>query len=95
MKIKVEEGKKYIFFGGLSPKLTYDEIVAHMSKFGQFDQIIVKMRNKAPILNLGYGVLETSDLQLFEKMIKLRFINLPDSKVEMKEYKEPKVASCI
>jgi hypothetical protein len=66
-----------------------------MSKFGHFEQIVVKMRSKAPLLNLGYGVLVTSNFELFEKMINLRFISLPDSKVEMKEYSEPKVASCI
>lgn len=93
MKIKIEEGKKYVFLGGLSPKLSHDQIVAHMSKFGQFEQIIVKMRSKPPILNLGYGVLVTTDLTLFNKLLDLRFISLPDSKVEMKEYKEPKIAS--
>ena len=59
MKIHIESGKKYVFLGGLSPKLSQEEIVAYMSELGPFEQIIIKMRTKPPIVNLGYGVLVT------------------------------------
>lgn len=69
MKISKEKSKYYIFIGGLSPQLTESQLHQHLSKLGPIESITLKMRNKPPFLNLGYGILVTRNTQFFKDLI--------------------------